>query len=727
VHTRITIPTLVASHGRTWLSATDDPVGGLRTVNSDGSSPAKPAASLFGGTILTVYGGFSSGATGDRLGRRRPLPLSATLGLLGLLLIILVVVRPLPWALSLLSYALVSAALLVPARLRHEPVDHDGVTESLARAVRVQWESEMRHLRIYDPFPLSVPWTSSVPLADHWIGSSATDTVGQLPAYGRSLDVADLFGRIPSRRLVILGAPGAGKSVLAQQLVLRFLDERSSGDPVPVLLPISTWDPTTRSYPAWLVERLAADYPGLSRRTASDRTLAQDLVDQGRVLPLLDSLDELPPDARAEALRGLNSSLSSRDSLVLFCRTGEYAGLVESGGVLRRAAVIELAPLSPEDVIQFLGSGTSPRLRTELDPLLGTMRDPSHPLARALDSPLMVGLCRTVYGDNRRSLMELLDPHRFPDAGSIKEWLVQAWIPSRGRGLPRSHTGGDPVQVERWLSFLALHLSRSGRDSLAWWELEWAAPWWVPAGTGALLVGAGVGAAVGASGGGPIPGLAAAALSSGAATGIGFALRRRSPDGSRVASFPSLQHRAGLTRALLVGLVGGSPLGLAAARAGGGAFGAVTGLLLCVSLGLTAWLAGPGTETSLPSPWGMVRASRLFAVSSWLTLALSLGVSWSLAMRLSGADDVTVGLVAGAATVPWLTSATAWGRFTTARLWLAARGVLPWGYLRFLEEMHRRGLMRRTGASYRFAHAHLLMMLANRYVGSGLARGATGR
>ena len=57
---------------------------------------------------------------------------------------------------------------------------------------------------------------------------------------GRDLDtamssLADAYSRIPSGRLVIIGEPGAGKSVLALILALGLLGSRAPGDPVAVL------------------------------------------------------------------------------------------------------------------------------------------------------------------------------------------------------------------------------------------------------------------------------------------------------------------------------------------------------------------------------------------------------------------------------------------------------------------------------------------------------------
>ncbi|NKE64096.1 hypothetical protein FXN61_48390 [Lentzea sp. PSKA42] len=54
----------------------------------------------------------------------------------------------------------------------------------------------------------------------------------------------------------------------------------------------------------------------------------------------------------------------------------------------------------------------------------------------------------------------------------------------------------------------------------------------------------------------------------------------------------------------------------------------------------------------------------------------------------------------------------AWGAFGCTRLWLAARGHIPFGFMAFLDDAHRRGVLRQVGAVYQFRHARLQERLA---------------
>ncbi|MFM9662733.1 hypothetical protein ACKI2B_45105, partial [Streptomyces scabiei] len=72
--------------------------------------------------------------------------------------------------------------------------------------------------------------------------------------------LGDGYRQIPSGRLVVLGEPGAGKTVLAIMLVLGLMGSRESGASVPVLLSVSSWDPVSESLDDWIVQSLATAY-----------------------------------------------------------------------------------------------------------------------------------------------------------------------------------------------------------------------------------------------------------------------------------------------------------------------------------------------------------------------------------------------------------------------------------------------------------------------------------
>src|SRR5439155_16138794 len=68
-------------------------------------------------------------------------------------------------------------------------------------------------------------------------------------------------------------------------------------------------------------------------------------------------------------------------------------------------------------------------------------------------------------------------------------------------------------------------------------------------------------------------------------------------------------------------------------------------------------------------------------------------------------------------------SGSPWLSYTIARLWLASRQRLPWRLIHFLEDAHRRGVLRQAGPIYQFRHIRLQTHLTE----SLNRRRATGR
>jgi hypothetical protein len=190
----------------------------------------------------------------------------------------------------------------------------DQATEDLAMAVQRQWRDEEKFRRLQDPFPLPVSWTAAdAAVTDHWGNVSRKCSVVEPMHLGGQLDhVVEVFDQVPSGRLVVLGKPGAGKTVLTLRFTLDLLKRRQPRDRVPVVFSLGSWHPAQQSLHTWISQRLVEDYPALGARAPSGSTWGWELVQAGRILPVLDGLDEIPESLRGEAMQRLNAAFGWR-------------------------------------------------------------------------------------------------------------------------------------------------------------------------------------------------------------------------------------------------------------------------------------------------------------------------------------------------------------------------------------------------------------------------------
>jgi len=294
---------------------------------------------------------------------------------------------------------------------------------------------------------------------------------------------------------VVLGRGGAGKSVLAIRFLLNWLSRRAPHEAVPVIFNLASWNPRATSLDVWLSRQLIRDHPALEAAgTGKDSTLAEDLITANLVLPVLDGFDEIAPGLQPAALRQLSAS---RHRFLMTSRTTEYASAVTASDVLTGAACVELQDLSLADTKAYLARAAS---RADWDRVFEALADKSaSQLPTVLTTPLMIGLARVVYGDNPgQSPMELLDPQRFPDAGSIEDHLFAAFIPAvydnDYNPSHRSRRRWAVRDVEFWHQQLARHMRALDTRDFAWWHVGDTMPrlWRVPFAALAYGVGCGV-------------------------------------------------------------------------------------------------------------------------------------------------------------------------------------------------------------------------------------------
>ncbi|GAA3349215.1 hypothetical protein GCM10020358_70500 [Amorphoplanes nipponensis] len=358
----------------------------------------------------------------------------------------------------------------------------------LSRMVAAQWRREEEFQHIEHPYPLPLSWrVAPEEIMDNWANirlAGPGESVAPIPLANSLPHILDVFDSIPSGRLVILGAGGSGKSVLARRLGLDMVSARRAEGRVPVIFHLCTWDPRLVSYQVWMAQQLVREQPSLLAPTATGSTVATALIEEGRILPILDGFDEVAEGLRRDVLRLLGEASGP---LVLTSRSAEYAAHARRIP-LAKSAVIELSPLEFPTVADYLRRSGRQRQAARADdetgwaavfaalatkPYAGRVVT----LKKAFSTPLIVSLARSVYEDPEASdPTELLDRRRFASHIQIESSLLHGFLPAvyrttAARGPRAPWNGGDSGMAEKYLRTIAVDLDRRGDWEISWWTM----------------------------------------------------------------------------------------------------------------------------------------------------------------------------------------------------------------------------------------------------------------
>jgi NACHT domain len=645
-------------------------------------------------------------------------------------------------------------------------VDLDQASQDLAHEVTKSW-AKKRLILLGDTEPARLTYLRDSSL-------ERGPRVKAVPPRGSLASLVKQFRSQGMARLVILGPAGSGKTLAAVELALAFLEERAlqkESLPVAIPLSISGWDGGTGLHD-WLVNRLVTDYRVPTR-------MARSLVGTGRILPVLDGLDEMgqesdewKPDPSA-ALRELSQSpamlagarrraviLTSRDDFyddIVLRDSGGSAGLPEVAVGLLEAAVVRLNPISPSDAASFLRSrfrdrpGASPLSDPEF---AAQLRNTGSPLSQALSRPLDLALAVPVLGSGE------LRPDALTSLGSpdeISARLLDSFIPAVTKTIPRNISARTQVEklrkglyeigvaearhyksddVRRWLVNLAVFLRDRPNPGN---EISPMNLWKIGGTTVPRAVHTAMSLTMGI-----VVALFAAEFAAGAGglvvtiLGIVVGIRFGLVAGLRLNQKPS-RFSAGqlFTRK-------GRRLWVIAIATG--AAGAIGGYLdggpaTAVSSGVGAALAGvvlAGMNRGISRdvlPWEIIRNDFLFGLILGLAPAVAdafpRGIDGGLTTRLdlnsrlglpgSILLAIAVSVIAGIAL-----GSRSWLRHAITIVLVAPSGRLPWRTQHFLEWAYLANLLRVSGISYQFRHDELRLSLTSARNAAGESRPRAG-
>jgi len=263
-------------------------------------------------------------------------------------------------------------------------------------------------------------------------------------------EILDVFDRTDIQgKLLILGKPGAGKTTtlleLARSLVKKALDDPSA--PMPILLNLSSWKDPRQSLKDWTIAELTTK--GIGSKISAK------WLDDQKLLPLFDGLDEVRSDLQPACVKAINQFLSGEgkpEAIVVCSRREEYELYSEK---LDLNGAIYLQELSDMQIETYLGKVD----RLSLWEVLGADAD----LLELVRQPLLLSITLIAY---RKELAERWQALQTTQARL--EFLLDAYIERmlHRESNSRMYAGKkEPTakQTLSWLIFLAQGLGEQSQ------------------------------------------------------------------------------------------------------------------------------------------------------------------------------------------------------------------------------------------------------------------------
>ena len=336
---------------------------------------------------------------------------------------------------------------------------------------------------------------------------------------GNWSDIQDVFIRIPTRKLIIVGEAGSGKTLITLQLVTGLLEARQSRsresgtilqlltrivqiinsgtgevghsdrgpgrlERIPVPISVIGWA-GEKPLSDWLVSRLRTAYNVPRRR-------AVPLVSRGYILPVMDGLDEATDESgnsrsTLRILNRLNTDYGARGEdglrpIVLTCRTDEYRDLPDPEGdplLSRRlvgAPVVAMLPLTESDIINYLSQQSETNSLRVGDLAQYLVESSNSVVATAVESPLVIALAVRAAMSGAIDFKYL---RQLTSKSAVRRYFIAMFIRSTTTLFPRSfgrrvsvnakersqdvHQGErryhyESESVEGWLYYVAEYL-----------------------------------------------------------------------------------------------------------------------------------------------------------------------------------------------------------------------------------------------------------------------------
>src|SRR5579871_267742 len=245
--------------------------------------------------------------------------------------------------------------------------------------------------------------------------------------------------------LLILGAPGTGKTTLLLELAEELLDRAELDDDqlMPVVFNLSSWAVKRSDLSKWMVAEL-------NTRSDVPKGVARQWIENDQIIPLLDGLDEVAAEHRDACVEAINAYRRDHGLIpIAACsRMGDYEAL--SAKLRLRSAVVVQA-LSQQQVANYLG-----RVGGSVRPLQAALQsEPS--LWELVQTPLMLWVAMLAYRYSPAEVSQRWSSEQ--QRSQLFAKFVDAMF--KRRAVESRYT---PAQFVKWLSWLANRLKTADQS-----------------------------------------------------------------------------------------------------------------------------------------------------------------------------------------------------------------------------------------------------------------------
>lgn len=617
----------------------------------------------------------------------------------------------------------------------------NAAAKDLAGILREGADAEIDKRGLRNPTPLPVRWRQVA--AGAGSGGAAPEELARVHVAAPS-EIARLVRDSKRGRFVLIGEPGSGKTAVTLFLQRDLIDADPNA-PIPFAVPLSTWN-TEVELLDWAAAQLEERLPQFAEKLSEDSpdTVAKWLLRRRRIRLVLDAMDELPDKLLTRVFTKINDK-GADFPVLLTCRTADYRRAIARAGAagesreLLDAQVFELLAPRTKFVETYLGDTQD---ETRWEGVFAWLRRPESPLAQALSTPLMVWLTRRVYyrGRHPDELADLLERGELASREEVENHLLDGLIPV-------VYADENAPRKARYFRFIAQHVKArteseyrlpsgeglvtmvdSGQD-IAWWRLVNDSRARLTDTLLQIVVGGLIPGGVVALGWAtstwnwlphPAPLISGLALGVICTAGMAAGCLRNNP--------PPTGTRFGRPGNLRVSVI---VMGFAVFVGGAASLAmsqhltnAPYSLVVAMPVALAYTFTNPYVDADrVSTPLRHYRAdiqqTFVYAVAYGLGVGVLAAIyrPWPLALPLGLMAGIAGGFTYGAVykiaygrNMP--PGMVAWVRFRVVHLRLALTGKLPWRYFRFLEDAHRRGVLRQSGGTYQFSHVTLRDRLA---------------